>query len=440
MSGTLRGGSYSPFTLEFSRNDGEQDLSDISVSMPPGLAGKIAGFAECGEAEIAAAIANTGSCPASSRVGTATAAAGAGGSPFYQSGSVFLTGPTLPHLPEGSNPPNQSRGPFGLAVVVPANAGPFHLGNVVVRAGIYVNPTTAAVTVVSDPLPQTIDGVPLRIKKVNVTVGQERSFTFNPTSCSQKSVNATITSTQGTAAAVSSPFAASGCNGLKFAPKFSASTAAKASKSGGASLDVRVAYPSGPFGTYANIKSVKVDLPKQLPSRLTTLQKACTAAVFDADPANCPSASDVGTATATTPLLNVPVSGPAYLVSHGNEAFPQLVVVLQGEGITIDLVGDTDIKKGITSSTFKQVPDTPVSAFELKLPTGKFSVLGSNVPVSARYSLCGQVLSMPTLITAQNGAVIKQTTKIGVTGCPKAKAASTKRKASTKGRAGKKRA
>jgi hypothetical protein len=328
-------------------------------------------------------------------------------------------------------------------VVVPANAGPFHLGNIVVRAAIHINPQTAAVTVVADPLPQMIDGVPLRVQTVNVTVGQERSFTFNPTSCSQKSVNATITSTQGTAAAVSSPFAAAGCAALKFAPKFSASTAAKASKAGGASLDVKVGYPSAPFGTYANIKSVKVDLPKQLPSRLTTLQKACTAAVFDADPANCPSASDVGTATATTPLLNLPVAGPAYLVSHGNEAFPQLVVVLQGEGVTIDLVGDTDIKKGITSSTFNAVPDAPVSSFELKLPTGKFSVLGSNVPQSARYSLCGQALSMPTLITAQNGAVIKQTTKIGVTGCPKAKKAkkaSTKPKASTKGRAGKKRA
>jgi hypothetical protein len=317
-------------------------------------------------------------------------------------------------------------------------AGPFDLGTVVVRQTISINPNTAQVTVASDPLPTIIDGVPLRVRTVHVEINRPE-FTFNPTNCSQKAVTATISSTQGASAAVSSPFAASGCNDLKFAPKLSASTAAKASKVGGASLDVKVAYPSGgqggsSFTNYANIESVKVDLPKQLPSRLTTLQKACTAAVFDADPANCPSASDVGTATATTPLLNVPVSGPAYLVSHGNEAFPQLVVVLQGEGVTIDLVGDTDIKKGVTSSTFKQVPDTPVSSFELKLPTGKFSVLGSNVPVSAKYSPCGQVLNMPTLITAQNGAVIKQTTKVGVTGCPKAKKATKKAKKAGKGR------
>ena len=123
----------------------------------------------------------------------------------------------------------------------------------------------------------------------------------------------------------------------------------------------------------ANIARVKVDLPKQLPSRLTTLQKACTAAVFDANPAACPAASIVASAKAITPILPVPLEGPAYFVSHGNEAFPQLILVLQGYGITIDLVGDTFISKaGITSSTFAHVPDAPVSSFELTLPQGKY--------------------------------------------------------------------
>src|SRR6201999_1225999 len=175
-------------------------------------------------------------------------------------------------------------------------------------------------------------------------------------------------------------------------------------------------------GTYANIKAVKVDLPKQLPSRLTTLQKACLAATFEANPASCPSASNVGTAVAHTPVLSVPLMGPAYLVSHGGEAFPDLEIVLQGEGITLVLDGNTQIKKGITSSTFKAVPDALVSSFELKLPAGKYSILGANVPSAAHYSLCGQPLNMPTQITAQNGATVKQTTKIGVTGCAKKKA------------------
>jgi hypothetical protein len=163
-----------------------------------------------------------------------------------------------------------------------------------------------------------------------------------------------------------------------------------------------------------------VDLPKQLPSRLTTLQKACTAAVFDANPAACPAASIVASAKAITPILSVPLEGPAYFVSHGNEAFPQLILVLQGYGITIDLVGDTFISKsGITSSTFAHVPDAPVSSFELTLPQGKYSALTANA------NLCTVKggLKMPTEFVAQNGAVIHQSTPISVSGCPPTKTA-----------------
>jgi hypothetical protein len=171
----------------------------------------------------------------------------------------------------------------------------------------------------------------------------------------------------------------------------------------------------------ANIKSVKVELPRQLPSRLTTLQKACTAAVFNANPSNCPAASVVGHATAITPVLPVPITGPAYFVSHGGEAFPSLIVVLQGYGVTVDLVGTTFISKaGITSSTFKQVPDVPITSFDLKLPQGPYSALAANLPASAHGSYCGQKLVMPTHFVAQNGAEIQQNTPITVEGCSSA--------------------
>jgi hypothetical protein len=157
-----------------------------------------------------------------------------------------------------------------------------------------------------------------------------------------------------------------------------------------------------------NIAKVKVSLPKQLPSRLTTLQKACTAATFEANAAACPAASRIGTATATTPVLPVALSGPVYFVSHGGEAFPDLVVVLQGYGVTVDLVGTTFINKaGITSTTFKQVPDVPVGTFELKLPQGKFSALAANG------NLCASKLKMPTAFVAQDGAEIHQSTPKG---------------------------
>ncbi len=396
-------GAFSPFVLSFSRNDREQDLAGLSVTLPPGLLGKIAGIPLCGEAQ-----ANSGTCGPESQLGTASVLAGPGEHPLYVSGGrVYLT-------------TGYKGGPFGLSIVVPAVAGPFNLGNVVVRASIHINPETSQVTVTTDPLPQSRDGVPFRLRTIYTEINRA-GFTFNPTNCAQQQIAATLSGEQGASANVSSPFAAAGCAGLKFAPKFVVSTAGKASKADGASLDVKVLYPTGPEGAYANIRSVKVDLPKQLPARLTTLQKACLAATFAANPASCPAASNVGMATASTPVLNTSLSGPAYLVSHGGEAFPDLEIVLQGEGVTLILDGNTQIKKGITSSTFKSVPDAPVSSFELKLPMGKYSILGSNVPQSAKYSLCGQTLNMPTAITGQNGAVVRQTTKIAVAGCAKAK-------------------
>ena len=180
---------------------------------------------------------------------------------------------------------------------------------------------------------------------------------------------------------------------------------------------MKLTYPNTPQGTEANIARVKVDLPKQLPSRLTTLQKACTAAQFNSNPAGCPKESVIGHAKAVTPILPVPLEGPAYFVSHGGEAFPSLIMVLQGDGVTLDLVGTTFISKaGITSSTFKTVPDAPVGSFELTLPEGKYSALAANG------NLCKSKLAMPTEFLAQNGAKINSSTQISVTGCGKHKA------------------
>jgi hypothetical protein len=387
---TPRAGAYSPFTLTLSRTDRQQDLAQVQVKLPAGLAGTLANVQLCGEAQAA-----EGTCPAASQIGTATGGAGPGSHPFWVTGRVYLTGPY-----EGA--------PFGLSVVVPAQAGPFNLGNVVVRARIDVDPNTAAITTTTDPLPQIIDGVPLRIQTVNVTLDRP-NFTFNPTDCSQKAITGTVTGAQGASAPVSAPFAVGGCATLPFKPKFTVSTSNNASKKKGASLDVKVSSSSG----QANIAKVAVSLPKQLPSRLTTLQQACPAATFAANPATCPAGSLVGIAKANSPVLPVTLSGPAYLVSHGGAAFPDLVVILQGEGVRVDLTGGTSIKKGITSSTFASVPDVPIRSFELKLPQGPHSALTSNG------SFCAKPLIMPTTINGQNGAQIKQSTRIGVSGCPK---------------------
>jgi hypothetical protein len=392
-------GAFSPFTLTFARHDREQDLAGVTVHMPPGLLAKFAGILQCPEAQ-----ANAGTCSAASRIGSATAAAGAGSHPFYQTGTAFFTGP-------------YKGAPFGLSVVVPAKAGPFNLGNIVVRASITIDPHTTALTIVSDPLPQIIDGVPLRVQTINVTVDRE-GFMLNPTSCEPTQISATLTGTGGASVPVASRFQAGGCASLPFKPTFSVSTQAHTSKVNGASLDVKVTQKPGE----ADIHKVDVALPLALPSRLTTLQKACPEALFAANPAGCPAGSVVGMATAHSPLPNVPLIGPAYLVSHGGAAFPDLVAVLQGEGITIDLVGNTDIKKGITYSRFETVPDAPISSFELYLPEQSNSVL------AAYGSLCAQSLVMPTTIVGQNGAQITQSTSIAVTGCGKPSIKITKAK------------
>ncbi len=403
---SARAGAFTGFAVSLLRKDGEQTLGRVSVSTPPGLLGVLKNVEQCPEAQ-----ANAGTCSDGSLIGSGSIVVGPGSAPLRIRGAkVFLTGP-------------YGGSPFGLSIVTPAVAGPFVLsgntgnGTEVVRASVAVDPRTSAITVRSDPLPQTLNGVPLEVRKVDMTIDRE-GFMFNPTNCDAMAVTGSATSVAGTVSNVSFPMQSTDCGILSFKPSFKVSTEAKTSKKNGASLHVKVT--SGPG--QANIAKVKVNLPVQLPSRLSTLQKACVDSVFNANPGSCPAASVVGQATAVTPLLAKPLTGPAYLVSHAGAAFPDLEIVLQGEGITLILDGNTKIKKGVTSSTFKAVPDAPISSFDLTLPQGPHSVL------AAFGSLCASKLNMPTVITGQNGAVVRQNTRIAVSGCAAHKIKGSKRK------------
>jgi hypothetical protein len=397
---SIQAGGFSPFTMTMSREDGNQNLKAIQLHMPPGLLGTLSTVKLCGEPQ-----ADEGTCGPESLIGNTTISVGLGGDPYtVQGGQVFITGPY-----EGA--------PYGLSIVNPAVAGPFDLGKVIVRAKIEVDPTTAALTITTDgsgpyKIPTILDGIPLEIKHVNVVINRP-GFTFNATNCSPLAVTGTLESSDGASSQLSVPYQITNCAVLAFKPKLTASTSGKTSRANGASLSVGLTYPAGPFD--ANIAKVKVELPKALPSRLKTLQKACLARVFAANPAACPPTSIVGHAKAVTPVLPVPLEGPAYFVSNGGEAFPNLVVVLQGYGATVDLVGSTFISTtGITSSTFKTVPDVPVGTFELNLPEGPYSAL------AAAKDFCRTKLVMPTEFIGQNGAALYEQTPIGVTGCGKA--------------------
>jgi hypothetical protein len=421
-TGTLNNdaGNYSQFDLRVARKDGEQELTRFSTTLPPGLTGNLTGIPFCVDSAIETARHKTGaqeqsepSCPGASEIGHTLVGAGVGGVLAWAPGKVYLAGP-------------YNGAPLSVVSITSAKVGPFDLGTVVIRFGLHIDPNTAQVNLDSagsDPIPHIIDGIVVNVREIHAYIDRDK-FILNPTNCNPMSVQNAISGAgadftspaDDVSVSLNSPFQAADCSSLAFKPSFNVSTSGKTSKANGASLTVKLTYPNVPRGTQANIRSVKVDLPKQLPSRLTTLQKACTAAQFHTNPAGCPAASVVGHARAITPILPVPLEGPAYFVSNGGEAFPNLIMVLQGYGLTIDLTGNTFINKaGVTSSTFPAIPDQPVSSFELVLPEGPHSALAANG------NLCTSKLTTPNTFIGQNGVTFNQNTPVTVTGCPKAK-------------------
>jgi len=415
----VNAGSFSPLITTIGREDGQQNLQQVTLHMPAGLEGLLSGVKLCPEFQ-----ANEGTCGPESLIGETTVSAGVGSHPVSVTGGrVYIT-------------EKYAGAPFGLSIVNPVKAGPFDLEHdtsnpaqnppcdcVVVRAKIEVNPTTAELTITTDAsgphaIPHLIDGIPVQIKTVNVTVNREK-FTFNPTNCNPLSLTGTIASDEGATSPVSVPFQATNCAVLKYTPTLTVSTAGKASKPNGASLFFKIAYPKGAMGSQSWMKLMKFNIPKQLPARLTTIQKACIAATFESNRAACPPASIIGHVVVHTPVLPVPLEGPLYFVSYGGAAFPDAVAVLQGYGLTIESHGHTFIGGGVTSATFESVPDVPFESIEVTVPQGPFSEFGANLPASAHGSFCGQHLAMPVIFKAQNGLEIHQNTPVGVTGCPK---------------------
>jgi len=412
-------GAFSPLSTTLSREDGQQDLQSVVLHMPAGLEGTLAGVKLCPEAQ-----ANNGTCGPESLIGETTVSAGVGNDPVSVTGGrVYIT-------------EKYAGAPFGLSIVNPVKAGPFDLEHdtanpnqqppcdcVVVRGKLEIDPVTADLTFTSDPsgphaIPHLIDGVPVQIKKVNVTVNREK-FIFNPTNCSSLAMTGQIGSEEGASSTFSAPFQATNCANLKYTPALEVSTAGKASKTNGASLHFKIAYPKGAMGSQSWMREMKFDIPKQLPARLTTIQKACLAGVFEHNRSACPPASIIGHVLVHTPVLPVPLEGPLYFVSYGGAAFPDAVAVIKGYGVTIESHGKTFIngKTGVTSATFESVPDVPFESIEVSVPQGPFSEFGANLPAKANDNFCGQHLVMPILFKAQNGMEIHQNVPVGVTGC-----------------------
>ncbi len=397
-------GAFTPFSLEIQNPDGNQALSTLALRLPTGIAALLSSVSTCEEPEAA-----RGQCGAQSLIGHSLASSGLGPDPIELPGSVYLTGP-------------YGGAPFGIEVVTPAKAGPFDLGDVIVRSKIEVDPHTAAVTIASDPFPTFIKGVPAQLKAISVQVDRG-NFEFNPTSCEPKRIEGSLSGANGGSQTISVPFQVQGCQNLPFKPEVKAQTQGKSSKANGASLSLKFKDAKG----QANVAKTLLTIPSTLPARLTTIQKACLAKTFEANPASCPEGSVIGSAIVHTPVLKSPLQGPIYLVSHGNAAWPDAELVLQGEGITVILDGQTAIKKGVTTSSFASVPDAPFESLEANLPEGPHSALTANLPERDHHSFCGQKLQIPIVLSGQNGAQIQQKIAVSVQGCAQVKGQKAKK-------------
>jgi hypothetical protein len=408
---SAQAGGFTSFVDHTERGDGQQRLEKLQLTMPRGLSALISSITPCQEPA-----AGNGTCPAGSHIGHATVTAGPGSSPLVlpQPGEpevgIYLTGP-------------YKGAPFGLSIVTPVLAGPFNLGTVVTRAKVEVDPHTAQVTITTDPFPQILKGVPTQLRSLDGTIDRP-GFLFDPTNCEQQQLSATISGAvapgetgTGASATVATPFNVTGCRALTFTPKVAVATGAKASRPTGASLSFKISYPKGAFGSQAWFKEAKFTVPKQLPARLSTLHQACLAKVFETERQNCPKHSRIGTAIVHTQVLPVPLEGPVYFVSNAGLAFPNVVMDLRGDGVHVELVGNTLIRNGVTSATFPNTPDVPFENIEVTLPTGEYSEFGANLPHES-LDFCGQKLTVPTELRAQNGLEIHQNTPVAVNGCP----------------------
>jgi hypothetical protein len=386
---STQAGAFAPLVIKVNRKDGEQELKSLDFTLPKGLTGKLAGIPYCPESAIGNAEGKSGkaeqasaSCPSASQIGRVDTAAGVGSEPIHVGGKVYLAGP-------------YKGAPLSSVVVTPAVAGPFDLGDVVIRAPLYVDPETAEITAKSDPIPTILKGIPLKVRSVAIELDRS-AFTLNPTSCNVMLATASIRGSSGATATPSSRFQVGGCNKLKFKPKLKISLRGETKRTGLPALKAVVTYPKQ--GAYANIRRAQVNLPHSEFLEQNNLDKACTKPVLLEG--KCSKRTIYGKAKAWTPLLDKPLEGPVYLVGGYGYKLPALVAELNGQ-IRILLKGKVDSgpNKGIRN-TFEAVPDAPVSRFVLEMKGGKKYGLLVNSE-----NLCRRKQRANALFTAQNGLV-----------------------------------
>jgi hypothetical protein len=394
-------GAHSPFSIRIERPDGSQELHRLNLAPPPGFTASLKGMPYCSEAAISRATnrasgkdeQSSPSCPKASEIGTTLAGAGAGDAPFYAPGKVYLAGPY--------------RGaPLSAVAITPAVAGPFDLGNVLVRSAIEIDPRTARITASTDPLPRAIDGVPLRIKDLRIELDRP-NWAINPTNCSEMAVNVTAFGSGGASSKLANRFQLGGCRALGFKPKLGLKLLGGTKRAGHPALRAVVRPRPGD----ANFASAAVTLPSSAFLDQAHIRTICTRVQFAAD--SCPPGAIYGKATATTPLLDQPISGPVYLRSSDNN-LPDLVADLRGparQPIGVELVGRIDSVNGGIRNTFDVLPDAPVTKFVLEMQGGKKGLITNS------RNLCASTNRAKARLGAQNGRVHSSRPVVVAAGC-----------------------
>jgi hypothetical protein len=363
------GGAFSPFAVSFTKPDGHQPLGGIEIELPTGLLAKVKDVPLCPEADAAA-----GTCPVESRVGTVKAGSGPGSGALFLDGTASLTG-------------SYKGAPYGLSIAVPAVAGPYDLGMVVVRQRVEVDPVDASLKVISDPLPTILEGVPLRLQRIDVNMNRP-GFMVTPTSCVPKEIKTTFTSTSGTAASMTVPYQVGDCSKLPLRPRMTMKMTGRKQLTDGKhpGLEVTVTQPEG----QAHLRRVAAKLPLSLALEPENARALCG---YEAGlRVECPRSSIIGRATAVSPLLKRPLSGNVYFVQgvrfHPRtgariRTLPTLLIPLRGE-IALNLRATSDTQRGKLVSTFQTIPDAALSRFRLSLRGG------SNGILAATTSICGK--------------------------------------------------
>jgi hypothetical protein len=394
LAGTLNNaaGAFSPFNVKLTRADSEQELTRFSIKLPPGVAAKLAGIPSCTDAQIAVASGRTGphggaeeladpSCPSASQIGRTLAGAGVGQVLAYAPGKIYLAGP-------------YHGAPLSFVSITSGVVGPFDIGTVVVRLAIDVNPETGEVfldSTGSDPIPHIIKGVTLHVRDIRAYTDRP-SFTFNPTSCEPTSTSATVlgsgldfvSAADDNPFVSTSPFQAADCAALPFKPKLTVKLKGATRRAGNPALFAHLEMAGmGPAGANeAGLAYSRVALPKTLFLDNAHIGTVCTRVQFKAgavEGEKCPAGSIIGSAQATTPILDAPLAGPIYLRSNPERELPDIAASLQGSEISVVAVGHTDSSKsGGLRNTFEVVPDAPISSVDINLFGGKRGLIESS--------------------------------------------------------------